>query len=408
MAERGYCAGGPHLHFHSHTTNADDETILNLMEAEGIRYGSIHISNDPPGTYAGMLDQLRRPLRPGVGRRSLRTRGEYQIMTGQEYRSKTYGHLLLYLLDDILYPGQSYNADNWPLYGDIGRGAREFGGYAFYAHGGYAQGIYADFAQRNVNGVELLQFATYRGIGLTDWYHILNIGYRFPCIGGCDYPFSRKLGESMTYVELGDDRSFEAWLNAMADGRSFVTTAPMMLLEVDGQRPGSIFAKSGPAQVTARLRVQSLVAPVTNVQLIVNGTIAQELHVPASAGEGHPLELEAPVEVSESSWIAARAYATSPAGAADSDAHTNPVYVYLDGKAPYNRHSLDTLVGEIDKQIQRHSNRQFDEQAQVLAYFQRSRDILLRIRENKGLKADENPNELVRSKAKPAVRGEVQ
>ena len=49
------------------------------------------------------------------------------------------------------------------------------GGYAFYAHGGYAQAIYADFVQGDVNGVELLQFGVYRGIELDDWYRILNM-----------------------------------------------------------------------------------------------------------------------------------------------------------------------------------------------------------------------------------------
>ena len=77
----------------------------------------------------------------------------------------------------------------------IGPDTRRQGGFAFYAHGGYGQAIYSDFVQRNVDAVELLQFGIYRGIGLDDWYRILNIGYRFPCVGASDYPACRMLGD---------------------------------------------------------------------------------------------------------------------------------------------------------------------------------------------------------------------
>ena len=78
----------------------------------------------------------------------------------------------------------------------------DWGASAIYAHGGYAQAIYSDFVQRNIDAVELLQFGVYRGIELDDWYRILNIGYRFPCVGASDYPACRTLGDCRTYVYL--------------------------------------------------------------------------------------------------------------------------------------------------------------------------------------------------------------
>ncbi len=76
----------------------------------------------------------------------------------------------------------------------------------------------------------------------------------------------------------------------------------------------------------------------------------------------------------------------------DAEAHTNPVYVYLDGKAPYDRDSLDRLVARIDEQIAAHRGRRFDEKARVLDDFQKSRDILLRIRREGGLPAGGVPD----------------
>ncbi|MFO1095013.1 MAG: PVC-type heme-binding CxxCH protein, partial [Planctomycetaceae bacterium] len=171
-------------------------------------------------------------------------------------------------------------------------------------------------------------------------------------------------------------------------GRSFATTGPILLLEVDGHKPGDTITSDAPTKVTARVRANSLVAPLTHVQLIVNGTVAKELVVPPTTGDW--VELELPVSVEQSSWIAARAFSLTPAGAADAESHTNPVYVCLNGKAPYSRAALDAIVGEIDKQIAAHSKRDFKEQTRVISYFQRSRDLLLDVRAKGGLPADQS------------------
>ena len=73
---------------------------------------------------------------------------------------------------------------------------------------GYSQAIYADFVQKQCSAVELLQFGVYRGIELAGWYDILNIGYRFPCVGASDYPACRKLGDCQTYVWLDGPEGF--------------------------------------------------------------------------------------------------------------------------------------------------------------------------------------------------------
>ena len=381
----GYFSGDPHVHV-PRISEQDDAAIFDLVQAEDIRYTTLLGYNEPAGPYAGFMDKLDSPQRRGIGRESIVRRGDFHLMSGQEYRTSTYGHLNLFLRDDIVFPGQAFNADNWPLYGDVGRDTLEQGGYAIYAHGGYAQAIYADVVQGNVNAVELLQFGVYRGIGLVDWYNILNCGYRFPCVGACDWPACRKLGDCKTYVQLGDDRSFPAWLQGAVEGRSFVTTGPILLLKVDGHRPGDTISCDAPTTVTARMRANSLVAPITHVQLIVNGGVAHELAVPPTTGDW--IDLELPVDVTESSWIAARAYSLSPGGAADAESHTNPVYVCLNDRAPYRQSALDAIVGQIDRQIVAHSKRDFPEQSAVLAYFQRSRDLLLEIRATGGLPAN--------------------
>ena len=391
----GYYSGDPHIHI-PRANEADEAKILDLMQAEDIRYGTILAYNEPAGPYAGFMNKMDSPQFRGLGKRSVISRDGYHIVSGQEYRTGTYGHLNLFMLDHLVHSGEAFNADNWPLYGDVARRAGEIGGYSFYAHGGYAKAIYADAVQGHVDGVELLQFGVYRGIGLIDWYRLLNCGFRFPMVGACDYPACRKLGDCKTYVHHERAPDFGQWLQGAREGKSFVSTGPLLLLTVDRRRPGAVIqaGQAGPCTVTARVRVLSEVAPVTHVQLIVNGRVINEMKVPPQQGSGNWLEFKHDVELTESSWIAARAFSLSRLETPDAESHTNPVYVYLGGRAPYDQASLDVLVERIDGQIAAHKKRKFSEQARVIAYFERSRDILLKIREAGGAPAKGHPSEI--------------
>jgi putative membrane-bound dehydrogenase-like protein len=418
MKEHNYWSGDPHIHIQRHD-EADEQRILDLLEAEDIHFGTVLAYNEPAGSYAGFMKRMDSPQFRGLGTRSILSRGDYHILSGQEYRSRSYGHLNLFLLDELVMSGESVNANNWPPYGHVAEQARELGGIAFYAHGGYAQEVYADVVQGNVDGVELLQFGVYRGIGLTDWYRMLNAGFRVPASGACDYPACRKLGDCKTYAYLDPgsrlfrkrrpprrkeatsayDRTvepyMEEWLSSMRGGKSFFTSGPLLLLQVDGKRPGSRIERHGhTSRVTANLRVRSEVAPVTNVQLIANGRVVREMEVPAGAGQGEWIELEETIELTESAWIAARAFSLSSLGTPDAESHTNPVYIYLNGRAPYDRDSLDELVAAIDKQIAAHKERKFAEQAKVIAYFERSRDILMQVRAAGGAPSSGHPSDL--------------
>jgi putative membrane-bound dehydrogenase-like protein len=386
MASMGYYSGDPHLHF-PRKTEADDQLIFDLLEAEDIHFGSVLAYNEPPGEYTGSMGMMAAPQFGGLGKASARQRGTIWIASGQEYRSTTYGHLNLYWRDDLVQQGQKVNADNWPLYGQLGRETRRQGGYAVYAHGGYAQAIYSDFARKSINAVELLQFGIYRGIELSGWYQILSVGYRFPCTGASDYPACRKLGDCQTYVCSKEQPDFAAWLQGMAEGRSFVTTGPLVFLNVDAEGPGNVIHKTGvgPHHIRAHVRTICEVAPIQTIQLIVNGKVVHEKSIAPANARGRWIELEHALDLTRSSWIAARVSGRAPSGAPDAEAHTNPVYVYLDGKPPYDRDSLDRLVGRLDQQMATHRKRRFPEQAKVLDDFQKSRDILLRIRQTDGL-----------------------
>ncbi|MGE3775979.1 MAG: PVC-type heme-binding CxxCH protein [Pirellulaceae bacterium] len=397
ISRLGYWSGDPHVHI-PRQEEADEQRILDLMVAEDIHYATILAYNEPAGPYHGTMDRMDSPQFRGLGQRSVVTRDDYAIVSGQEYRSSTFGHMNLFWLDELVLAGQSVNANNWPPYGQIAREAREAGGFAFHAHGGYAQEIYADAVQDRIDAVELLQFGVYRGIGLSDWYHLLNCGFRFPMVGASDYPACRKLGDCQTFVYSASKPAMDDWLRGAASGRSFVTTGPALFLEVNGHRPGERIESNSdePVTLSARIRARCEVAPITHVQLIVNGRVRQEIQVPPDQGRSAWIDLEASWPAGEPQWVAARAYSLSALGTPDAESHTNPVYVYRRGRAPYEQTSLDHILAAIDSQIAVHRKRSFPEQAQVIAYFEKSRDILTKIREAGGAPSEGHPSDLAR------------
>ncbi len=353
------------MHF-ARTSDGEERTIFDLLEAEDIRFG-VPLAYNETNDYPGLMPELASPQRRGLGKPSLRRRGDYQIFSGQEYRNVVFGHVLLLWRDSLVLAGEHLDPNLGPVFGEIGQETQQLGGYAFHAHGGYAQEIWADLVQGTTNGVELLQFGIYRGIGLDGWYHALNCGFRFPGLGASDYPACRKLGDCRTYVHIDGEPDFEKWLAGAAAGRSFMTSGPLLLLEVDGHAPGEIIATEAaePRTVQVRVVVESPTCPVSDVQLIAGGRVVHATKATPTPGESQRIEMEHSLTLDEPTWIAARAFSKSPSGSPDAEAHTNPVYVYLDGRRPFSSASADWFIARLDEQIADHESREIPESARA-------------------------------------------
>lgn len=380
LTELRYHSGDTHIHL-DRTTAADDERALDLIAAEDLRFGFILCMNDPR-FYTGTMKRQIWPQTNGFGPNSIKERDGHAIVSGQEYRCNTFGHICLFMHHRLVLEDETVDPNNWPVFGDVGRETRKLGGYSFHAHGGYSREILADFAQRTTDGVELLQFAEYRGIALAGWYKIMNVGYRFPAVGASDYPYCRAFGDCRTYVRLSGKPTAADWSRAAAEGKSFFTTGPLLLLEVGGKQPGDTINKQGqvPHRVSARVKARCEVAPITHLEIIANGKPVKRLEVARKKGLGRWLELETSLDLTESTWIAARAYSFAGPGKPDTEAHANPVYVTLNGKSPYSRADLDWLRDRLDEQIAEQEKRRFPERERVLDYYRRSRAELLKVR----------------------------
>lgn len=376
-AARGWYSGDTHIH-HDRRTEADDERALDLAAAEDIRFAHILAMNDPR-TYIPQMEQQLHPQMRGMGKASEKSRGRYQIASGQEYRANTYGHICLIGGSRLVEAdGLKTDPNKWPPFGLVADELHGIGGFAFHAHGGYGKEIYADFAQRATDGVELLQFAEYRDIGLEGWYHILNAGYRFPAIGASDFPYCRALGDCRTYCFLGDDdRTFENWNKAAAAGQSFFTTGPLIDVLVNGKRPGeTVELPPGEHRLDVSLTIHSPLGVARDMQVVAAGEVDRH-RKQVSSGYGKTEQTaNFTVTVNRSTWVAARVFAKSRTLREDIEAHTNPVYVKVGDTSPVDRKSVEWLIKKLDGQIAENSKRQFDQRDWLLLYLLKSRKAL--------------------------------
>jgi hypothetical protein len=374
-------SGDTHIHLDRRNAT-DDARCLDLADAEDIEFAHILCMNDPR-SYQPTMDQQLHPQLSGMGKPSEVARGRYQIASGQEYRANTYGHICLVGGSRLVEAELSRDPNNWPPFGVVAAELHGIGGYAFHAHGGYGREIYADLAQRATDGVELLQFAEYRDVGLEGWYHILNAGFRFPAVGASDYPYCRALGDCRSYVlAKGADRTFEEWDRAAAEGRSFFTTGPLLWLSAGDHQPGDTLTLPGEgSDVAFRIRMQSPVVPVEELQLIEGGVVRERLKLTPEADERHrhrgeAMLWEVRLPLKRSTWVAVRALARSPGGREDAEAHTNPLYVKVGDTSPVRRESVEWLLRKLDERIAVNAARTFEEKGAVLNYLNRSRTAL--------------------------------
>jgi hypothetical protein len=193
--------------------------------------------------------------------------------------------------------------------------------------------------------------------GFRNYYILLDCGFRLrPTAGTASGVHPVPLGFGRVYVHVGKEFRYDAWVKGLNEGRSFVTTGPMLLAELDGRDPGAVFRPSGDGPHLFRLSGRALSAvPLSRIEVVVNGAVAERLE-PANhktdAG-GYESELETRLKVDGSSWLALRCYEEHPAGRVRF-AHTGPWHVEVAGKPLRPRkEEVEYLVRRVEGQLKR-------------------------------------------------------
>ncbi len=316
----------------------------------------------------------------------------------EEYRPPFYGHISLLNLKEHLispfttgYEGTAIES-LFPSNTDILRLARKQGAIGGYVHpyekdppdAGYANSrtFPVDAALGTVDYLELLSGSDHL-ITSQVWHRILNCGFRVPAVAGEDsisnLHRTALVGVNRTYAYLGSKLDWQAWIEAIRKGHTFVTNGPLLEFSMNGLEEGEdihLPAQGGRVSVRAGMRS---IAPVEKVEVLNNGKVIRT--IPLTEG-GKRAVFALDIEARQSGWYTLRAYSAHPVHPIDDRypfAETSPIYLDC-GNRPI-RSAEDaryfiTWIDAITKMAAEHPGwRSEEEKAHVLNQFQEARRI---------------------------------
>lgn len=193
--------------------------------------------------------------------------------------------------------------------------------------------------------------------GLRTWYALLDCGYRLqPTAGTASGVHPAPLGFSRVYVKVDGEFSFEKWFEGLGEGRSFVTTGPMLLATMNGHDPGEVFRPSGTGPEVYKVAGVAIGAsPLEKIEIVVNGEVVRALEPENRKSSSGALRssFEEPLKLEGSSWVAVRCFEDLPGGRVRF-AHTGPFHVEIpDVPLRPRREEVEFLVRRVRDEIER-------------------------------------------------------
>ncbi len=380
MADYGWVSGDHHIHaagcahYESPTEGVQPVDMMRHILGEDLNVGCV-LSWGPcwyfqKQYFDGKVHKLSQP--------NYLMRYDVEV---SGFPSSHAGHLCLLRLSEDDYPGTT-QIEEWPSWTlPVLQWGKSQGGVVGFSHSGWGLQV----AGTTLPTYEMPKFD---GIGANEyivdvvhdacdfisavdtpavwelniWYHTLNCGYTCRISGETDFPciYGDKVGLGRAYVKLegGPPLDYDQWVFRLRDGRSYCTDGLSHLFDFTvnelgvGQRdaddrPSVLAVKSGqPLQVRVRAaalledqprddirgkswdekpywhveRARIKDTKTVPVELIVNGQVVATQTID---GDGQVQELEFDYTPERSSWVALRILPS---------AHTNPVFVEVDGK----------------------------------------------------------------------------
>jgi hypothetical protein len=312
---------------------------------------------------------------------------EHLLFFGQEYRENRLGHVdLLNLKENLIEPAKTMREHQYPLNLSASEEVRNQGGHISWAHFAAWPGLEGPLGLvlKKVDSVELLCTMdpfhepifvsdvvpeVQMNSGLRLWYRLLNCGLRIPATAGTDKMNNQvTVGANRVFARVDGAFTYDNWIEALNQGRTFVSNSPFMLFSVNEQEPGAEISGTLGQNYQLHAEVWSQM-PIDRLEIIVNGELVAETSI--ARGETHAT-LSIPYRPTESVWIAARAYQFSltdarkglsmaqrrDAGGGPTElnryfgtlrpettfAHTSPVYLKIDGQPVRSKMDADYFV----------------------------------------------------------------
>ena len=356
LPARGWYSGDTHVHDLHQGFGLSHEAFFLQLAAEDLHVTNALIHMDGTRLMGRWADLTGSP-------HPLST-PTHILQYGQEFRGGL-GHIGMIGVREFVLPfvgGQAGTAYAQPaLDHPYLEGARVQGGLAGFMHPYMGDPRTPAVAASTLIGVDVaLGLGDFYDIGAlwsdelasaAFYYRLLNAGFRLPATGGTDN-FSDvwrdpPAGSDRTFARIEGPLSMRSWLEAVRRGRTFVSTGPLLFLDVAGREPGDELATASDAPPTVRVKAEAIsIAPMDSLQIVVNGEIARTV----AARDRARITFDGEVPIPSGGWIAARVIGPHSRYIGDdyAFAHTSPVYVVRGGQRFVNRADAEFLARTVD------------------------------------------------------------
>lgn len=391
-AARGWYSGENHIHANYgygewYQTPA---SIVELCEGEDLKVANLVVANSDGN---GVFDREF-----FLGRLEPRSKPHALVWWNQEFRSTIWGHMTLFHLRQVVepvftgFPGTT-NPLDVPTNAEIARRTRQQGGVASYTHPTNnpldfydqpysAKGLPVDAALGFIDVVDVMGYVYEPTVPF--WHRLLNCGFRLPAAAGTDVFLNRinsfPAGHGRAYVRIDGEFTYEAWVEGLKAGRTFVSNGPVLDFSVEGRDPGAVIRLKGPGRVRVKGGFRSA-DPVASLVLVRDGEVVGEAELGDGALSG---AIEEEVGFERSGWVALRAAGPPnersmmrPMGA-----HTSPVYVEVAGRPADSAKDAAFFLAWIDRLeagLRERDRIPADEVDEVLAHLERAREVYRRL-----------------------------
>lgn len=196
--------------------------------------------------------------------------------------------------------------------------------------------------------------------GFKTYYAFLNCGFDIKPTGGTAtgvHPVP--LGFGRVYVEVEGKLTYDKWFEGLGNGKSFVTTGPMLMMKFDGRPAGTKFPLKQ-SNNPSKCHVTGIAVsetPLSRIEILVNGDVVKTIKPGKSPTDRdhYRVTIDEVVSFDDSAWVAVRCFQPRDDGRYFY-AHTGPVH-YQTAGAPLRPKVREVryLLNRVQEEITRNT-----------------------------------------------------
>jgi hypothetical protein len=332
MPQEGWYSADDHLHI-PRPSPGSNAGLSRMLQAEDINVSNL--------LQMGKVTNFEIAKQYAHGPGGLYQEGNYILAAGQENpRTHFLGHAIT-----LGAKTAHFDAEKYLIYRLLWEQTAKEGAINGYAHLIAPSGMLLDardgiavvLPHGLMHFVEVLQF---NRSGYETWYDLLALGFRLTATAGSDYPCGGQSlpGHERFYTKVEGPLTYPKWIASVRQGRTFVTSGPLVEFRVNGQDIGSeiMLDDASTVELTGSVVFDPQRDDLFAVELLQNGNIVDRFSRVEAESK---IEFRVERRVVESSWFAVRGYGARfeentfvnplifSSFEPTSNVHTSPIYV---------------------------------------------------------------------------------